>query len=115
MGSRLENAVYLHLRRSLMGARDSSISYYATKAGHEVDFIVGASDLDHVSRLLQVTADMSDPATREREVRALDEAMAETGLSESTIVTLRESDTIRVGSGTIRVVPAWEWMLGLTE
>jgi predicted AAA+ superfamily ATPase len=112
-GARLENAVYLELRRRLRGTRDGAISYYSTAAGTEVDFIVGDAETDQGTQLLQVCADMSKTETREREIRALMDAMKETGLQESTIVTMHDSERITVDGGVINVVPAWAWMLGV--
>ncbi|MCG2807165.1 MAG: ATP-binding protein, partial [Coriobacteriia bacterium] len=113
LGARLENAVYLELRRRLRGTRDGAISYYSTDAGAEVDFIVGDTETGHATQLLQVCADMSKTSTREREIRALVDAMRETGLSESTIVTLYDPEDVTVDSGVIHIVPAWAWMLGI--
>jgi hypothetical protein len=81
--------------------------------GNEIDFIVGDAETGHAAQLIQVCADMSKPDTREREVRALIEAMKGTGLRESTIVTLHHSEEIEVDTGVIRIVPAWAWMLGV--
>jgi hypothetical protein len=46
-------------------------------------------------------------------VGALEEAMGETGLGESTIVTMHDAEDVSVSSGVIHVVPAWAWMLGV--
>ncbi|MGB4592179.1 MAG: ATP-binding protein [Coriobacteriia bacterium] len=113
LGARLENSVYLELRRRLRGTRDGAISYYSTAASNEVDFIVGDPETGHATQLLQVCADMLKTGTREREVRALVDAMKETGLRESTIVTMHDSEDVTVDSGVIHVVPAWAWMLGV--
>ena len=113
IGARLENAVYLELRRRLRGSRDGVISYYSTGAGHEVDFIVGDPEVGQATQLIQVCADLSGASTRERELRALEEAMGETGLVESTIVTMHDAEDIDVAGGVIHVVPAWAWMLGV--
>ncbi len=113
LGARLENSVYLELRRRLRGTRDGAISYYSTAAGNEVDFIVGDPETGQATQLVQVCADMSNAGTREREVRALDDAMGETGLRESTIVTMYDSEDVTVDSGVIHVVSAWAWMLGV--
>jgi predicted AAA+ superfamily ATPase len=63
------------------------------------------------SGLTQACATLDDPATREREVRALREAMASLGHKEATVVTLAASEEIRVAEGTIRVVPMWRWAI----
>lgn len=114
LGARLETAVYLELRRRLRGTREGTISYYSTAAGTEVDFIVGDPETGVAARLLQVCADTSGTGTREREVRALADAMEETGLTESTIVTMHDAEDIAVAGGVVHVVPAWAWMLGIS-
>lgn len=60
---------------------------------------------------MQACAESDHAATLEREVRALTEAMSERKVTTSTIVTLFDERTIRDGSKTIRVAPAWRWML----
>ena len=112
-GARLENAVYIELRRRVRASREGTISYYLTKAGHEVDFVVGDTTTGNAAHLLQVCADISHSAAREREVRALEEAMAELGLHEAVLVTMFNDEIIPVEGGVIRAVPAWSWMLGV--
>ncbi len=104
IGHHLENIVYLELRR-----RGSVLGYHLTKAGHEVDFVFeGAAGR---RELIQACAELSDAATLEREVRALRDAVAETGIDIATLVTLREERRIDVDGVEIRVVPAWQWLL----
>lgn len=112
-GARLETVVYLELRRRRGGAREGEISFYRTSAGHEVDFVLGSPEEEHAAELVQVSAEMADPRTRERELRALGEAMGETGLETAIVVTLREDGTEELPEGTVRLVPAWRWLLGL--
>lgn len=107
-GHLLENAVYLELRR-----RSCTVSYVVTAAGTEVDFL--ATPLTGPSALIQVCADLSDPETRARELRALQAAMVERGHAASWIVTLEEEDTISLPEGTVHVVPAWRWLLDRPE
>lgn len=63
------------------------------------------------SGLVQACASIADPATREREVRALREAMATLGQGNATIVTLSTDEEIRVPEGTIHVAPMWRWAI----
>ena len=112
VGPRLENAVYLELRRRSVGRREGSISRYVSSRDHEVDFVIGVPDELAAARLIQVCADLGAAGTREREVRAVTEAMTELRLSEAVIVTLHEREQIEVVAGTIQVMPAWQWMLG---
>ncbi len=111
-GRRLENAVYLDLRRRFGSGPDETISYYATERGGEVDFVVG-DPVDGVVRLLiQVSASIERSATFDREVGALREAMAELGKDSGVIVTLYDRRELEVEEGTIQVIPAWQWLLG---
>lgn len=111
VGARLENAVFLELRRRNGRLLQGQVSYYLTSSGHEVDFVVGDLFDQRAGRLLQVCASLAEPATRTREVRALTEAMIETGLRTAEIVTLHEEETISTDAGEITVVPAWRWFL----
>ena len=78
----LENQVYLDLRR-----QGKEIFYYKTKKGYEVDFVAVAKDGER--ELIQVTWDMTDPKTAEREQRALSQAEQELGIK-GRIITHKE-------------------------
>ena len=110
-GARLENAVFLELRRSQGRLLQGQVSYYITATGHEVDFVVGDVFEQRAGRLVQSCASLAGPATREREVRALTEAMGETGLQTGEIVTLLDEETIETEAGIIHAIPAWRWLL----
>jgi hypothetical protein len=105
-GHLLENLVFNALRRVTR-----EIFYFRTKGGREVDFIARIEDRSLA--LVQVCQSMADRKTREREVLALAEAMAELTLKTATLVTRSEEERIEVGSGTINVVPAWRFILNL--
>lgn len=112
-GRHLEEAVYLHLRRSTPDARPGAICYYRTKDDREVDFVCGDPDIGNPRELVQVCADLSDDATRERELTALATAMEELDHETGTLVTMLESGTIRLpGDREMILVPAWRWFLG---
>lgn len=105
-GRLLENAVFMALRRQYR-----TIEYYRTKSGFEVDFIVTSDSGDQ--SLYQASLELNDPATRKREVRALTEAMEETGARKGMIITLDYEEHIETDSGPIEVVPAWLWMINM--
>ena len=107
----MENAVYLELRRRYSRLHDDAISYFAEKSG-SADFVIDTGS--EAPRVVQVCAKLSDPVTREREIRGAEAAMAQLGVTESTIVTLYELDQITTATGTIDVVPAWHWSLQAT-
>lgn len=103
-GHLLENLVFTALRRN-----SDNIFYYKTASGKEVDFInVRAKKR---KQLIQVCETLADKNTRKREVTALTEAMPEQNLNESLIITRNESETLITTSGTIRIVPIWQFLL----
>lgn len=102
-GQLLENAVFMELRRHYR-----TIEYYRTVSGFEVDFIATADSDEQI--LCQVSFELNNSATRKREVRALTEAMKETGIRQSTIITLEDEEHIETDCGMIEVIPAWLWM-----
>ena len=101
-GRLLENFVYMELRRQGL-----DIEYYRTENGLEVDFIT--TDLRAAQMLYQVSLDLRDNSTRERELRALTTAMQETGINYGTIISLGTEDRIETDAGVIDVIPAWLW------
>lgn len=102
-GHLLENIIFIALRRIT-----PHIFYYKTKKGNEVDFI---AQLENRARLLiQVCETMTDLKTKEREITALEEAMLELKITESTIITLNEESTIKTKSGEIKVIAAWRFL-----
>jgi predicted AAA+ superfamily ATPase len=103
-GRLLENIVFMELRRQGL-----DIEYYRTEDGLEVDFI--ATDQRDSQTLYQVSLELSDERTREREVRALATTMQETGIEHGTIVSLDTEERIETDAGVIDLVPAWLWAL----
>lgn len=73
MGNLFENQVYLDLRRE-----GKQVSYYLTKEGLEIDFVVKSPE--GAFELIQVVWDASDPKTLKREQRALEQAEKELGI-----------------------------------
>jgi predicted AAA+ superfamily ATPase len=104
-GHLLETAVYLELRR-----RGYTCGYVKTGSGFEVDFAARRRGLGD-ELLVQVCADATEPGTRDRELRALDEAMKERKLGEGLLLTMGETDTVEVGAGTVTIRPTWRWLL----
>ena len=107
-GHLLENLVFTALRRLY-----PDIYYYKTKTGREVDFIVPVRG--RARMLVQVCESLAEPQARKRETAALSEAMGELSLKTGTIVTRNENGRIDTGGGTIEVIPAWRYLLDLSE
>ena len=113
-GLALETVVYLELRRRHSVGRKHEIMTFAIPSGGgtlEVDFVKGDRLFDTAVDLVQVCERMDDEKTRRREIRALERAMELAGQHEGTIVALSGSEEIESAAGTIRVVPAWQWLL----
>lgn len=106
-GKMLENTVYLHLRRNLDEIQ--KLSYF--KANGECDFVI--SRQEEVEKLIQVTWDMSDEETYNRELSGILEASKATGCTDMYIVTHDDERDIETDCGTVKVVPAWKWALTL--
>ena len=107
-GHLLENLVYNALRRLT-----PDVYYLKTKSGGEVDFVAKREDSTRL--LVQTCESLVDPKTRKREVTAQTEEMIELGLNSATIVTRNEDEVIEVKGGNIEVIPAWRFLLNLSE
>lgn len=106
LGHALENLVACELQN-----RGSQLAYVRTDSGFEVDFL--ATHMDGSTALVQVAAEVRDPRTLERELRALADARAE--FPEASALLLLGSDVpsdleIPVG---VEVATIWRWLLEL--
>jgi predicted AAA+ superfamily ATPase len=102
--ARLENAVFCELRR-----QTQEIYYYKTRDGREVDFITLAPD--GRKELYQVCVTLGKEETFTRETESLVAALAETGLSSGTVVTLDEEKDLLMGGKRLRCIPVGQWFL----
>ena len=100
-GRLIESLVFLALRR-----RTNEIYYYTTPAGYEVDFYLPESQ-----ELIQVAQSLSIPATREREVRALVDAMRALNISHGTILSDANAEQVTENGFTITIHSLAEWLL----
>lgn len=97
VGHRLENAVYLALRR--MGG---AVTYAGERDVWECDFVTDTLAVQVCLRL--------DAFNREREVRGLVRAAGPPGKRRALLLTLDQADRFRTEGVTIEVVPAWKWL-----
>jgi predicted AAA+ superfamily ATPase len=101
LGHALETCVLLELER-----RGAEVAYVRTGDGFEVDFL--ARYPDGRQELLQVCADLDDPATRERETRALLQAAAEHPKSSLHLISLQQEAMAGAPAGiTVHWAAAW--------
>ena len=99
IGRRLENLIFLHLRRKY-----KHIFYYKDKG--ECDFI--AMEKSAVKEAIQVCLTVNNE-NFDREYNGLLGAMQNLGLKEGCIVTLNQSDQFEINDMTIKMVPAYEF------
>jgi len=99
LGHRLENAVYLELRR-----RGADPAWAGESERWECDFVTGEA-------AIQVCAELT-PASVAREVSGIAHAALLPGAKKrrALIVTLRQSDRLVVEGRSVEVVPAWKWL-----
>ena len=104
MGHLLENCVFMELCR-----RGARVSYMLISSGYEVDFF--AQYPDGTRQVIQVAADVSNPATREREYRALYEPISALPDADFQLINVSEEAAVEMDGAAIRLIPAWKWLL----
>ena len=100
MGRRLENLVFLHLRRHY-----DAIYYYREKG--ECDFL--AFQKNALKEAVQVCLEVTDE-NFDREYNGLLEAMRHLGLQEGTIVTLNQEDQFERDGFVVRMIPVHTYL-----
>lgn len=96
-----ENIVFLHFRR-----QTQNVYYY--KGLQEVDFYV---KLDDKEVLINVSYEIKDEKTKDREIKGLIEAMEFFGLNEAFLVTREEDTVIDIGDKKVFIVPLFKYLL----
>ena len=106
LGHALETAVLHELLR-----RGADVNYVHTAGGYEVDFL--ARHPDGRQDLIQVCANLDDPATVVREVRALNDAATEYPQAHQLLLVLDKPASIQMPPG-ITLATARNWLLDST-
>ncbi|HLF72832.1 MAG TPA: ATP-binding protein [Anaerolineales bacterium] len=100
-GKLLENLIFLALRRTM---RD--IYYFTSPGGHEVDFY-----LPEKRQLIQVAQNLNHPATREREIRALQNAIQILKPQSVLILTDANQDSFDINAVPVEIRSAAQWLI----
>ena len=100
-GRLLENLVFLRLRQE-----SKEIFYYSTPGGFEVDFYLPGK-----GQLVQVTQNLDAPATRARELRALEDAIQSINVKSALILSDSNEDGFEVKHVPVEVLSTAEWLL----
>ena len=101
-GRLLENIVFIELMR-----RKKVVYYHKNKK--ECDFVI--KDKNRITEAIQVSWDISESKTSEREMLGLVEAMNDYGLNEGLILTNSEENRVIEDDKVINVKPVWKWLL----
>ena len=104
-GKLLENAVLLHLHRHLHPL--DKITYYS--GNKECDFVVQQEQ--QVKALYQVCWEMQETTTWQREMDGIIEASTMTKCDNLFSITHHDEEVIQQNGKTVKVIPAWKWML----
>ncbi len=96
-----ENLVFLALRSK---TRD----VYYIKERQEIDFYCV---IDGVKQLINVSVDISNPDTFEREINSLHEGMEFIGVDTSILITKDREGSVSVGDKLVLFIPLWKWLL----
>lgn len=103
-GKFLENLVFLELRREF-----PEIYYYRTSNNLEVDFLVKSGKKD--ISLIQVTDNLDNEKTRQREIGSITRAMEELKLRKAFILTEDTEEEVSLSGKTISIRPVYKWLL----
>ena len=104
VGHALETAVLIELER-----RGCEVTYLRTSEGYEVNFV--ARSPSGTVELIQACANLADPATAQREFRALEAAAKRFPQAQRRVLALTRDDLPPAAPTGIDVQTAWQWML----
>lgn len=102
----LENIVAVELKR-----RGYEFFYWKSSKGEEIDFVLMEKGV--ATQLIQVSVDISQPDTREREIQALRKGMKHFGMNKGLILTYEAEEIIQHNGSEIEVRPVWKWLLNI--
>ncbi|MEO7974516.1 MAG: ATP-binding protein, partial [Thermoanaerobaculia bacterium] len=114
VGHALEVVVLNELER-----RGAEVGYVKTSAGFEVDFLArypgagAGTGAGAGEELIQVCADLSDPKTMAREMRALESAAGAYPRAKLRLLVLERVAAVRAEKTEVEVRPVYEWLLEL--
>jgi len=100
-GKLLENVIFLALRR-----KTKDIYYFASPGGYEVDFY-----RPDTGQLIQVTQNLSQSATRDREIRALENAIQNIKVQSALILADANEDSFEINGIPVEIRSAAQWLL----
>lgn len=106
LGRLAENVVAIELFHRY---GDNSVFYWKDRMGREVDFVIVENRKP--LQLIQVTWDVGNRRTRDREIRAILSAAEELSVDKLLILTVNTEKKLRINQRDIEMVPIWKWLL----
>jgi len=106
-GRILENLVFIELFRRQNNIENNSIFYYESDTKKQCDFIIKNKDSIEA---IQVCYNLNEK-NRNREIEGLIEALEKFELKKGVIITLDQQEEIKLNDKTLKVIPAWKWLL----
>ncbi len=107
-GRLYENTVAIELLRRTSGI-DQDLYYWKERRGKEVDFVL--KEGLRVKQLIQVSYDISDPDTKNRETRSLVKAGKELDCDDLLVITGDYEGNEEINGKQIEFIPLWKWLL----
>ncbi len=101
IGKALENATFLELKRHYKNI------YYYRDINSECDFIV--NEKNEITKAIQVTYDISNEDTKNREINGLVNACKKFNLNKGFIITYDNEDKLLVNEIEIYLIPFYKW------
>ncbi len=106
-GRLFENCVFLTLKKRL--SQNQEINYWKNSKGNEADFIIREGLT--TKEIIQVTYEIENEKTKEREIIGLVECAKEVGLKKGLIITKDYEDSEVFSGIHIKFIPLWKWLL----
>jgi len=109
LGKVIENVVAIELQRQKWFDPEIEVFYWKNERGEEVDFVLKKGNA--VAELIQVSYEVENPLTREREIKALLKGAIELRCKHLKIITDDYEDEEQHQDLKIIFIPLWKWLL----
>jgi predicted AAA+ superfamily ATPase len=108
IGKLMENLVFVEiLRRGFKLNQD--VFYYQTKKQKEIDFVL--KEGLKIKQLIQVSYNIEDFVTKEREIKGLISASRELNCDDLLVISWDLEEEEKVRGKRIKILPLWKWLL----
>lgn len=109
LGRTAENVVFLKFLREKSQNPNLEIFYWKDEQHREVDFIL--KEREAIKRIYQICWDLTEPKTKNREIKSLLKAMEELNLKEGFILNKDFAGEVKEREKKIIYIPLWKFLL----